>query len=147
MKKNIIIVITLGILTGFIFSRLMYQNYEGIEYIENDGNIYYVQYGVYTSNEAALANSKKLDNYIISEMEEKFYVYLAITSNYDNALKIKNMYEEKEIHSFIRSDYVNNSELLEKLNEYDEKIISLDKEEEIQSVMKEVLTDYENFKI
>ena len=147
MKKNIIIVITLGILTGFIFSRLMYQNYEGIEYIENDGNIYYVQYGVYTSNEAALANTLKLDNYIISEMDEKFYVYLAITSNYDNALKIKNMYEEKEIHSFIRSDYVNNSELLEKLNEYDEKIILLNKEEEIQSVMKEVLTDYENFKI
>ena len=49
MKKNVIIVIVLGILTGFLFGNLIYKNYSGIEYLNEDGNIYYVQYGVYTS--------------------------------------------------------------------------------------------------
>lgn len=147
MKKNVIVVIILGILAGFLFSQVMYKNYGGIEYVENDGNIYYVQYGVYTTNEAAIRNASLLENYIISEMDEKFYVYLAITSNYDNALKFQNMYEEKDVHSYIRSDYVNNSELLKKLNEYDEKIINLEEEGEIQAVMQEVLIDYENYSL
>ena len=43
MKKNIIIVITLGILCGYLFGNLIYKNYDGTKYLEDDGNIYYVQ--------------------------------------------------------------------------------------------------------
>ena len=67
MKKNVIIVIVLGILTGFLFGNLIYKNYSGIEYLNEDGNIYYVQYGVYTSQDAALSNASNLDNYLIQD--------------------------------------------------------------------------------
>jgi len=143
MKKNVIIVIILGILSGYLFGHLIYRSYDGIEYLSEDGNIYFVQYGVYTSNEAALENAIYLDNYIIDELDEKYYVYLGITTTYNAALKIQNIYKEKDIHTYIRSDYVNNFEVLNILKEYDEKLNNLETEEEIQSVIKEIFRNQE----
>ena len=141
MKKNVIIVIVLGILTGFLFGNLIYKNYSGIEYLNEDGNIYYVQYGVYTSQDAALSNASNLDNYLIQEMNDKYYVYLGVTTNYNTALKIQNLYNEQDIHTYIRSDYVSNSETLNKLKEYDLKLEDLEQEEDIQEVIKEIFSE------
>lgn len=141
MKKNVIIVIVLGILTGFLFGNLIYKNYSGIEYLNEDGNIYYVQYGVYTSQDAALSNASNLDNYLIQEMDDKYYVYLGITTNYNTALKLQNLYNEQDIHTYIRSDYVSNSETLNKLKEYDLKLEDLEQEEEIKEVIKEIFSE------
>lgn len=141
MKKNIIIVIVLGILTGFLFGNLIYKNYSGIEYLNEDGNIYYVQYGVYTSQDAALSNASNLDNYLIQEMDDKYYVYLGVTTNYNTALKLQNLYNEQDIHTYIRSDYVSNSETLNKLKEYDLKLEDLEQEEEIKEVIKEIFSE------
>lgn len=141
MKKNVIIVIVLGILTGFLFGNLIYKNYSGIEYLNEDGNIYYVQYGVYTSQDAALSNASNLDNYLIQEMDDKYYVYLGVTTNYNTALKLQNLYNEQDIHTYIRSDYVSNSETLNKLKEYDLKLEDLEQEEEIKEVIKEIFSE------
>ena len=141
MKKNVIIVIVLGILTGFLFGNLIYKNYSGIEYLNEDGNIYYVQYGVYTSQDAALSNASNLDNYLIQEMDDKYYVYLGVTTNYNTALKIQNLYNKQDIHTYIRSDYVSNSETLNKLKEYDLKLEDLEQEEDIQEVIKEIFSE------
>ena len=143
MKKNVIIVIILGALIGFLFGNLIFKNYEGIEYINEDGNIYYIQYGVYTSNEAAQNNVSKLNNYKIIELDDKFYVYLGVTTDYDLAVKIQNIYKEKDIYTYIRSDYVSNSETLELLKKFDNKLKDEKSEEEIESVMKEIFENQE----
>lgn len=144
MNKNIIIVIILGIIAGYLCGKLIYKNYDGIEYLNDDGNIYYIQYGVYTSNDAAMKNVLNLDTYIIEELDEKYYVYLGITTNYDTALKVQELYREKNIYTYIRNDYVTNSEILNKLEEYDEKI---NNSENILSVLKESLNNYQNLVI
>ena len=143
MKKNIIIVILFGSLVGFIFGGIIFNNYRGAEYLNDDGNIYYLQYGVYTTKTAAEENTKKLNNnYVIREMDDKYYVYLGITENYDLALKIQKYYKDQNIYTYIRSDYVENSETLNKLKDYDNKIKNI-KEEEISSVMKEIFDNSE----
>lgn len=141
MKKNIMIVITLGTLIGYLFGQLLYKNYDGKEYIKEDGNIYFVQYGVYTSNEVALENASRLDNYKIVENDDKYYVYLGITTNLDTALKIQELYKQQAIYSYIRSDYVTNSETLEKLKQYDEILSVESKDEDIKAVVKEIFSD------
>ena len=88
MKKSIIIVILIGSLIGLLFGQIIFKNYKGKEYLNETGNIYYIQYGVYTSKEAALKNSSSLDNYKIVENDDKYSVYLGITSNYDIALNV-----------------------------------------------------------
>lgn len=142
MKKNIIIVITLGILVGYLFGNLIYKNYDGVKYLEEDGNIYYVQYGVYTSEEAAKKNVLNLDSYVIKELDDKYYVYLGVTTSYENALRIQNIYQDRDIYTYIRSDYVENSETLNKLKEYDLKL-SNSNIQEVGVVVQEIFTNLE----
>ena len=103
MRKNVIIVICLGILIGYVFGNIIFNNYEGKEYLESDGNIYYVQYGVYTTLDAAKENSQKLDNYKIVEEDDKYYIYLGVTTSHEVALKIQEYYKGKDIYTYIRT--------------------------------------------
>lgn len=115
MKKSIIIVILIGSIFGLLFGKLLFKNYDGIKYLNETGNIYYIQYGVYTSHEAAFKNTSSLTNAKIMEIDDKYYVYLGITSNYEVAVKVQSLYKEKGIYTYIRSDYVKNSETLDSL--------------------------------
>ncbi len=143
INKNVIIIILLGSLIGYLFGSILFSNYKGIDYVNEDGNIYYLQYGVYTNKESAIENTKKLNNnYILKEMDDKYYVYLGVTENYDLALKLQNYYKDKNIYTYIRSDYVENSETLDKLKEYDNRIKDTN-EEEIINVMKEIFDNSE----
>ncbi len=140
MKKNIIIVILLGSFIGFIFGGLIFKNYSGSDYLESDGNIYYLQYGVYTTEEAAINNSMNINHeHFIREMDGKYYVYLGVTTNYDKAIEIKNNFEKENIHIYIRDDYVENSETLDKLKEYDKKL----NDDNVETVMKEIFENNE----
>lgn len=143
MTKHVIIVILFGSILGYLFGSILFHNYHGIDYLNEDGNIYYLQYGVYTNKESAIENTRKLnDNYILKEMDDKYYVYLGVTENYDLALKLQKYYKDKNIHTYIRSDYVENSETLDKLKEYDNRIKDTN-EEEIINVMKEIFDNSE----
>ena len=128
---------------GYGFGSLIYKNYEGNVYHDSDGNIYYVQYGVYKTMEVAKENAKKLENYIIKELDDKYYIYLGVTSSYNTALKIQNLYKDKNVYTYIRSDYVENSETLDLLKEFDSKLEGVDKEEDIEKVMKEIFENEE----
>ena len=143
INKNIIVVILFGSLIGYVFGSILFKNYKGIEYVNEDGNIYYLQYGVYTNKESAIENTKNLNNnYVIREIDDKYYVYLGVTENYDLAIKLQKYYKNQNIYTYIRSDYVENSETLDKLKEYDNKIKDT-KEEEIINVMKEIFENSE----
>ena len=140
MDKNVLLVIILGSLFGIIFGSIFYKNYRGTDFLEEDGNIFYLQYGVYTTMDAANENTKKLtNNYFIRESDSKYYVYLGVTTDYNKALKLKEKYEKNNIHIYIRSDYVENSETLSKLKEYDSK----KSDDNIESVMKEIFENSE----
>ncbi len=141
MKKQVIIIILFGSFVGYLFGSLIFKNYRGVEYLESDGNIYYLQYGVYTTNDAAILSTNNLDTtYVIWENDEKYYVYLGVTTNYDIALRLQEMYKNKNIYTFIRSEYVENSETLDKLKEYDKKLENLDN---VDMVMKEIFENQE----
>ena len=78
--------------------------------------------------------------FLIAFRDEKYYVYLGVTTNYDIALRLQEMYKNKNIYTFIRSEYVENSETLDKLKEYDKKLENLDN---VDMVMKEIFENQE----
>ena len=141
MKKSIIIVILIGSMFGLLFGNLLFNNYDGKKYLNESGNIYYIQYGVYTSNDAAVKNTSNLEKYKIIENDDKYYVYLGITSNYDVALKIQKLYSENDIHTFIKSDYVKNSETLELIKKYDNSLNDKSNLSDIQAVFEDIVNN------
>jgi len=135
MKKQVIIVIIFGSLIGYFFGKIFFQNY----YVDKE-NIYYLQYGVYTSYEVANTNTEHLNvTHVIKEYDDKYYVYLGVTADYDVALKLQELYEEMSIYTYIRSDYVENSELIDVLKTYDKQLTSF---ENVDVVMKEIFDNY-----
>ena len=90
INKHVIIIILFGSLIGYLFGSILFSNYKGIDYVNEDGNIYYLQYGVYTNKESAIENTKKLNNNNVNkEMYDKYYDYLGVRANNDLAIKIK----------------------------------------------------------
>ena len=143
MKKSIIIVILIGSLIGLRFGQIIFKNYKGKEYLNETGNIYYIQYGVYTSNEAALKNSSSLDNYKIVENDDKYYVYYGITKDLDNYEKIAGNMKELGYDNYREEIVVSSKSFLETLEQYDMLLRETTDNSIVNAICNQVLTSYE----
>ena len=73
-----------------------------------DGNIYFLQYAIFTKEDVMNDVTKKLDNYFVIKDDNKYYVYLGAFISLDNALKYQKILEDNKIYTYIKNDYLNN---------------------------------------
>lgn len=144
MKVSFIIPIICSILLGYIFGNFIYNEYSSIEKeYKESSSIYFLQQGVYKSNTSYKKNIEKLDSYTTVKDDDKYYVYIGITNNYEDALKIKNIYKEKGYNLYIKEDKINNKYFINDLEQYSTLIKSTDDYTKINSILKAVLASYE----
>ncbi len=105
----------------------------------SDGNIYYLQYGVYVNQDVLNESIKKLDDYIVYEHDNKYYVYLGAYPDLMVALKMKKIFENQNIYTYIKNDYMNNSKLINEITIINKKILSSDKIDEILNYNKQII--------
>ena len=113
--------------------------------MKSEGNVYILQYGIYTTKEVLNENIKKLSDYIVYENDNKYYVYLGVFVNYENAYKVSEMLEDGKIYTYIKNDYISDTELIKKINILDKKMNDLKKESEIKSLNREMLDLYKTY--
>ena len=89
----------------------------------SDGNIYYLQYASFTKKDVMEENIKKLSNYLVIEENNKYYVYVGATTFLENAHRLKNILEDNGIYTYIKNDYLGNSEIINKIVRLDKEII------------------------
>ena len=70
---------------------------------------------------------------------------MGITTDYDNAKKIQDFYEQQGVELYIKEDEVASDEFFNELSQYDILLESTDTEEEITSVLATILASYEEF--
>lgn len=138
-------IILFAVLIGAVFSNLLISSYQEETVMKSEGNVYLLQYGIYTTKEVLNENIKKLTDYIVYEKDNKYYVYLGIFVNYENAYKVSELLENKNIYTYIKNDYLGDTNLIKKLNILDEKMIDLKKEYEIKSLNREMLDLYKTY--
>lgn len=138
-------IILFAVLIGAVFSNLLISSYQEETVMKSEGNVYLLQYGIYTTNEVLNENIKKLTDYIVYEKDNKYYVYLGIFVNYENAYKVSELLENSNIYTYIKNDYLEDSNLIKKLNILDEKMTDLKKEHEIKSLNREMLDLYKTY--
>lgn len=138
-------IILFAVLIGAVFSNLLISSYQEETVMKSEGNVYLLQYGIYTTNEVLNENIKKLTDYIVYEKDNKYYVYLGIFVNYENAYKVSELLENSNIYTYIKNDYLGDSNLIKKLNILDEKMTDLKKEHEIKSLNREMLDLYKTY--
>ena len=109
----------MAILISIIFSKLIFSSYQAEQVMESYGNIYYLQYATFTNKEVMNDNIKKLDSYIIYDVDNKYYVHLGIYANLDTALKVKKILENDDVYTYIKSDYISDTLLIKEIRKND----------------------------
>lgn len=144
MKKTFILgiaFILLGTVVGTIL-RGEYQE-EILDAFGTGKSYYFLQEGVYSTEENLEENIKNLDTKLIIEEDGKYYVYLGITQEKANAEKIKQIYENDGYQIYIKERNISNEEFYNNVNQFDLLIQSTDNPEEILTIEEVVLANYE----
>lgn len=144
MKKTIILSI-LFIVIGSLFGINLYKkSYTSIAKAFNEENIcYFLQEGVYSNEKILKESIKKLEDKVIEKIDNKYYVYLAITKDKDVANKIKEIYQKKNIDLYLKEKIVKNEEFLNNVTQFDLLIRESSTQEEILTIEEVVLANYE----
>ena len=145
MKKYIftfLIAIVVGFFLAFFFIK-QYDNYSGIKVSSRGNELYFIQYGVFSSIDSMEKETIALENYVYNISDNMYYVYVGITSNGDNANKIISYYKELGYETLIKKYEIANTKFLEELANYDSILLSTTDKTVIASLISQVLGKYE----
>ena len=103
--KKYLFTFLIAIVTGFFLSYIFinqYNDFNGITVSKTVENVYFIQYGVFSSLESMEKETITLTNYIYSKIDDMYFVYVGITKNSDNANKIINYYKNLGYETIIK---------------------------------------------
>lgn len=144
--KKYLTTLLLALVIGFFLANFFikqYDNYNGIKVSNTGDSLYFIQYGVFSSVESMEENTISLQNYVYSEDEGLYYVYVGITSIKENAEKIVEFYNNNGYEAIIKEFEIFNVNFLESLKTYDEVLKNTNDETAIASIINQVLIKYE----
>ena len=143
MDKRFLTYVGIAVLSGLILGNLIYKQYEKEQNLDNDYNTYLLQQGIYNSNSEMLENTKNLENYMFIEKNNKYYVYVGISTKKDNAEKVKNVFSDNDIDVSIKRSVIDNIEFMSNLEQFDILLDSASTNEDIMSINEVILSSYE----
>ena len=114
----------MAFLLTYIFSKVIFSSYESEQVMISSGNIYLLQYGSYISKEVMNENIKGLDDYIIYEEDNKYYVHIGAYTNIDTARKMQKYFENLNVHTYIKNDYLSDMKIIDQITELDNQILN-----------------------
>ena len=110
----------------------------------SNGNIYLLQYASFINKDVMNENIKKLDDYIIYEHDDKYYVHVGAYYNLDTALKMQKYFENKNIYTYIKNDYISDFDIINKIKEVDNNILNEKDDNKIINLNKKILNILKN---
>ena len=143
MKKQFLLTLII-LIVGIIIGNKIHKATNSFKNVFKEDEIYYfLQEGVYNSQQILEENTNKLNFKIVEELDSKYYVYLGITISTSIASKLKEIYEYKGYNIYIKEINLNNQEFKSNLERFDLLINSTQNEEEILTIEEVVLANYE----
>lgn len=145
MKKTTILYILSAILIGVFIGKYVYNGYQNETkeaFKDMNENIYLLQYGVYSSNDSMVENTKNLKNYFYYIENNKYHVIIGVTMDKDLKDKIKKA-NSIDNDIYIKKVSINNDEFIESLKQYDNLIKNTEDKTTILTAEKQILSKYE----
>ena len=147
MKKNINLVL-FCVIIGLFMGTYMFSQYDK-EKIENisltskyiNQNIYAFQYGVYSNKENMINNLKNI-KYTYQLIDNKYYVYVGMTTKKENIDKLKNYFNSLSYNTYLKEINVS-GEYAEKLSQYDLLLDEATTNESISTILSTTLEIFE----
>ena len=137
--KKVLISIILSIILGHFCGITIYKIYENDTFNTiNSNKVYLLQSGAYSSIDNMRMNTKQI-NYVYFNDDGIYKTIIAITKNKDNIKKIKDAYN---IDMVINEYYLENDNLVNKINEYDKELANTSDKEEVVKIVNNMLINY-----
>lgn len=142
--RSVILPLLFAVFLGFYGAKITYDFYRIKENVTKvSHNAYAIQYGVYTSADTLNKNISDLDDYVVSLEDGKYYVYLGFTTSYKNLNKLRNIYEDNDMEVYTKEIFIDNTEFVSNLEQFDVLIDSVSKEDDILSINEAILSSYD----
>lgn len=110
----------------------------------SDGNLYMLQYGSYISKDVMEENVKKLNNYLVYEEDMKYYVFLGAYTDLSIAQKVSKIFENQGLYTYIKNDYLGNSEVIKRISELEKNIFEEEDNVKISAINNKILDILKN---
>ena len=124
----------------FLFSK-----YKDTSYVFNENKkLYFLEEGVYSTKESLESNTKDINPKLVIQDDNKYHVYVGITSDFRNVSKIKKMYKDKGYSIYEKEIEVDNSEFTSNISQFDILLESSKNDSDISTIEEVVLSNYEN---
>ena len=139
-----------ALIIGFFLCNLFlkqYKSFNGIKVSATGEELYFIQYGVFSSLKSLEENTINLQSYVYNEQEGLYYVYVGITKLEENANKIVNYYKSLGYDAIIKKYEISNKKFISELSNYDDVLKSTDDKTVISSVINQILLKYEEIVI
>ncbi len=121
-----------------------YDGYKGIRFTSNTGEeVYFIRYGEFNTESEMEQATLTLTSYIYNIVDNKYRVFIGITKSEDNLIKLSNYYTAKGYSVYTDRYFINNSEFIKLLDNYDTILASTDDSMVIDSVNGQILEKYE----
>lgn len=144
--KKYLFAFLMALIVGFFLSSFFikqYDSYTGITVSGIGEELYFIQYGVFSSIDSMEKETISLENYIYSKIDDLYYVYVGITNESDNANKIVKYYSDIGYETIIKKYQINSPKFIEELINYDNVLLSTNDNLVIASVISQILSKYE----
>lgn len=140
--KKIVLPLIFSILIGMVSGSFVYKIYnEKIESELNQNRVFLLEYGEYENIEHLNSDQYNSKYLYFLDHDNNYTKVLGITKNEDNIEKIASIYEEELL---INTYYLNNEELNNKINLFDERLLEASSKEEIEAIVDETMELYKN---
>lgn len=143
MKKTIILSIAFLII-GIILGNKIYTAKNSFTNVFSEGETYYfLQEGIYSNLDILEENIKNITPKYINQQDNKYYVYLGITKDINNAKKLKEIYTKKGYAIYIKEQKINNEEFKSNITQLDILLSNATTEKELLTITEVIIANYE----
>ena len=139
--KKYILTIFISLLVGFLLSNYKIKEYDSsiISVFNDKKTVYLIQQGVYSSLDSMKENTSNLSEYIYTNVDNLYYVYVGITFDIENTNKIQQIYDFETI---VKNNVITDSELIKYIEKYDLILKETNDKNTIKEIVKNVLKKY-----
>lgn len=129
---------------AIVFTKALFTSYESEKVMESFGNIYLLQYGSYINRTVMEENIKRLDDYIIYEEDNKYYVHVGVFTNLETAMKMQKILKDMNIHTYIKNDYISDHAIISDIAKLDQELLNETNDTKIIEINKKMLKIFKN---
>lgn len=151
--KELFFPILCALLIGFIMGKFMFEQYDikdlSIPTIKttNGTKASFLQVGEYNSMENMEQALTGVEQYIYMTSDNKYYAYVAITTESKNISKLQGYYQEKGYITTVKELNISSDTFIDQLYQYDQLLSKTDEMEAIGVIINNVLKSYKELVI